>query len=315
MVIAIAHPNIALIKYWGKSDPEKNLPASPSLSLTLSAFKTFTSVTIDSDLKNDVFILNGNHVENYKLTMIMNKVRELSNCPSYAIINSENNFPTSAGFASSASGMAALSVACNSEYNMGLDHDDLAKLARLGSGSATRSIDGGLVIWPTGSHESSFGQQIKKPDQVPLAVLSITTKSSMKKISSTQAMEIVRMTSPFYRNWITSSTKDFHLACKLITEKKWEQLLMLAETNSLKMHACTLASDPAIIYFEPETLKLINFVQKVRQEKQLPVYCSIDAGPNVKVLTTQDKLESVLTEFKDWHPHVSLPGMGAQIID
>ena len=311
----MAHPNIALIKYWGKSDARLNLPKSPSISLTLDGFKTSTSVTVKRHLKEDVFILNGKEIQNDKINTLMDQVRHLADVPFHAVIETANNFPTSAGYASSASGMAALSVACNKAYRLNLDHDGIAQLARIGSGSATRSIDGGLVTWQPGSDKSSFGKQILPPEKVPIAVLSITTTSNQKSISSTSAMKVVSNNSPFYDAWIQSSTIDFENALNCIQNEKWEKLLEISEHNAMKMHATTISAKPAIFYFEPETIQIIKLITKIRQEKKLSVYCSIDAGPNVKILTFQSQLDSVMRELQSWHPEVSLPGKGARIIE
>ncbi|BDR58377.1 diphosphomevalonate decarboxylase [Xylocopilactobacillus apicola] len=315
MARAIAHPNIALIKYWGKADPLINLPAVPSISLTLSELETSTSVTIDPQLNQDVFILNGKETINPKVELMMNAVRKIAKKEVFASIKSSNNFPTSAGYASSASGMAAIALASNQAYELGLDHDGLARLARLGSGSATRSIDGGLVSWPTGTDVSSFGRAILPPEEVPLAVFSVTTTAANKKISSTDAMQIVSSTSPYYPTWVQNSTDDYFKALELIKKSKWEDLLALAQNNALKMHAVNLAARPEIIYWQPESLAIMQQVQKIQTEKQIPVYFSLDAGPNVKLLTLQKWVKEVATEFATWDLQLSLPGKGAQIID
>ncbi|BDR56296.1 diphosphomevalonate decarboxylase [Xylocopilactobacillus apis] len=315
MAKSTAHPNIALIKYWGKEDPTLNLPASPSLSLTLSGLKTSTSVRLDPKLKQDVFILNGKKIESPKISTFMNKVRELAECQTFSVIETRNNFPTSAGHASSASGFAALSVACSQEYKLNLNHDQLSRLARIGSGSATRSIDEGLVAWQCGTDKTSFGTSIVSSDQIPLVVLSFTNDKSPKKISSTKAMEIVKKTSPYYDSWIKRSTADFRDALELVKNSDWQNLLALGEANSLGMHAATIAAKPSIIYFSPDSLKLMDQVRKIRAEKKLPIYFSLDAGPNVKVFTLKDKLAAVEKEFKDWDYTLSFPGEGAKLID
>lgn len=315
MAQAIAHPNLALIKYWGKTDSHYNLPATPSLSLTLNQLVTTTSVELKSDLTYDQIFLNGKLVKDPKIEKFMNQVRFQANQTAYAVIKTKNNFPTAAGYASSASGFAALSVACNQEFQLGLSPQELACLARNGSGSATRSVAGGLVAWQPGNRKNSFGYQILPASEVPLAVLSFKNNRKPKNISSSKAMEAVRLTSPYYEAWVKTATDDFQQALSLIKNKKWQALLALAENNALKMHATMLSAQPAIIYWEPQTLKLIKQIQQIRHDQKLPVYATIDAGANVKLLTLKTQLPLVKEAFHDQSYVLCLPGKGAEIID
>lgn len=315
MAKAIAHPNLALIKYWGKTNLKHNLPSTPSLSVTLNNLTTTTSVKIQTKLSKDKIFLNDNLIENRKIISFMNQIRKLSRKNVFTVIKTKNNFPTAAGYASSASGFAALSLACNQEFQLGLSPKELACLARDGSGSATRSLSSGLVAWEPGNCEKSFGYQILPAHDVPLAVFSFKNTDNAKTISSTKAMEQVRKSSPYYDAWIKSTTSDFNKSLNFIKNNQWVDLLKLAEINAFKMHATMLSSQPPIIYWEPQTISLIKRIQKTRQEKNLIAYISIDAGANIKLLTLQSQVPKIINTFQDLSYTISLPGEGAKLID
>ncbi|EFS01721.1 diphosphomevalonate decarboxylase, partial [Listeria seeligeri FSL N1-067] len=147
---AIAHTNVALIKYWGKRDEHLILPANSSLSFTVDKFYTKTTVEWDEKLKQDRFMLNGEQKTDAKVTRFIDKMREEFGITAKALIISENHVPTAAGLASSASAFAALALAGSSAAGRNDTQQYISKLARFGSGSASRSIYGDFVIWEKG---------------------------------------------------------------------------------------------------------------------------------------------------------------------
>jgi len=165
---ARAHTNIALIKYWGKADEDLILPMNNSLSVTLDRYYTDTKVTFNPEYTKDTLILNGEEVsddEAKKIYRFMDLVRERSQTSMYAYIESINYVPTAAGLASSASAYAALSAACNEALQLNMSKKDLSRLARRGSGSASRSIFGGFAEWEEGhDDETSYAHAIDAND-------------------------------------------------------------------------------------------------------------------------------------------------------
>ena len=157
---AVCHPNLALIKYWGKRDTVLNLPAVSSISISLDNLKTVTSVEFSSEYKEDIFFLNNQKKQDKRVFSHIQKIRQLSGKTDFACIRTENNFPTSAGLASSSSGFAALTIAACKALGLELSTKELSILARHGSGSAARSIEDGFVVWHKGEREDGLVQRV-----------------------------------------------------------------------------------------------------------------------------------------------------------
>lgn len=297
---AKAHTNIALIKYWGKRNEELFLPMNSSISITLDEFYTTTSVQFCTCLSADIFVLNGqlgSETETKKITEFLNLIRGFSGKKIYAVVDSENRVPTAAGFASSASGFAALAAAATKALGMDVDEKTLSQIARQGSGSACRSIYGGYVEWQKGVKEDgtdSFAKQIIKEDDWDLSILSVLLEASPKKVLSREGMKRTVETSPFYAGWLETIEEDLEVAREAIGLRDFEMLGTVLEKNALKMHATTLGANPPFMYWQSATFDVMQKVEELRSTG-IQVYFTIDAGPNVKVLC-QPKDEQVVQE-------------------
>lgn len=294
---ARAFTNIALIKYWGKKNQQLKLPWTNSLSLTLDRFYTdTTSEIIDSD--KDVIYLNESLLDEQKSKRIvnyLNNTRKQFGFTEHFKINSINHVPTSAGFASSASGFAALAASIDQTMDLKLTKTQLSILARNGSGSASRSIYGGFVEWIAGdNNENSYAVPIDENPDIDLEVLSVVINQKAKKISSTIGMEKSVETSPFYPNWVKLVSSETIEIKEAIKQKNIQKIGEIAEHNAMSMHALTLSANPAFTYFEPKTVEIIHLIQELRQ-KGIMAYVTIDAGPNVKILGTHKSIEQVKT--------------------
>lgn len=282
---ARAYANIALIKYWGKSDENLSLPNNSSLSLTLDKFYTETEVEFREDLLSDVFYLNNkkDDITLDKVSKFLDYFRETKGFSTKAIVKSVNYVPTAAGLASSASAFAALAAAANKASGLNLEAKELSTYARKGSGSATRSIFGGLVEWKKGDSDiTSYAKKIDEADW-DLAMVVVIVNRKEKYISSRQAMKKTVQTSPFYSLWPKECEKDLAAIKVAIKNKDLKTMGEISESNALKMHATMMAANPSIIYFQAETLMVMKEVEKLRSENILAYY-TMDAGPNVKIL-------------------------------
>lgn len=316
---ARANTNIALIKYWGKRDEQLFLPYNSSISITLDQFHTTTTVEYDEDLKDDIFIFGEQVVmgkEQRKISNFMDKVRQETDLHLFAKITSMNYVPTAAGFASSASGYAALTAAAVKATGVEMTNQELSRLARQGSGSACRSIEGGFVKWEKGSRadgSDSFAHQMISEADWKVAVLSVMVDAKEKSVSSRDGMRSTVETSPFYAGWLSSIEEDLELATVAIREKNFEALGEVVESNALKMHATMMGAKPPIIYWTTGTMAVIQCVQEMRKEG-LPVYFTIDAGANVKVLClpeTESIIKEKLSQLKEVKNIISCyPGQG-----
>ncbi|MFC6012114.1 diphosphomevalonate decarboxylase [Nocardia lasii] len=291
--VAVAYPNIALVKYWGKRDEDLFLPVTSSLSMTLDIFPTTTSVAV-SDGPADVVEFNGAPATGAALRKIetfLELVRAKAGRTERAVVVTANAGPTGAGLASSASGFAALATAAAAAYGLELDPRALSRLARRGSGSASRSIFGGFVVWNAGEGEgqagdlSSYAEPIGGDDLDPALVVAVVNQSA-KSVSSRVAMRQTTDTSPFYRPWAESSVLDLAQMREAVARGDLPAIGEIAERNALGMHATMLTARPAVRYLSPHSLAVLDAVLALRADG-VAAYATIDAGPNVKVLCTR----------------------------
>lgn len=296
---ATAHPNVALIKYWGKRDEVDNLPAVGSISVTLGALTTETSVEFDGGLQHDVLVLNGQELvaEQPRLAACMDALRRLGNDQRYAAVTSTNDFPTGAGLASSASGYAALVTAAAAAIGLEASDPRLLDIARIGSGSAPRSMFGGFVLLRNADH-GTVCEQILRPEDWPLKVVVAVTTDEQKSITSRVGMEKSRLTSAYYDAWVESHGTDMRQALTYVRHKDFSSLAELAEYNCLKMHSVMMTTRPPLIYWLPETLACMRKVRELRADG-VPVFFTVDAGPQVKAVCLPTATHAVADALRE----------------
>lgn len=277
--IACAHPNIALIKYWGKAPGPGNVPAAPSLSVTLDTLATRTEI---ADAAVDTFELNGRATADPKLAACLADLRAHHAVPPLAI-RSRNNFPTAAGLASSASGFAALVTAVDAHCRLGMDAATRSVFARRASGSAARSIFGGFVALEGPAWAAA---PILDADDWPLRVVVAVTAAGPKSVASSAGMRL-SMESPYYPAWVSSTHDDFRVALELVRARDFAGLADLAEYSCLKMHGLMLASRPGLLYWNGATMACLHRIRELRAAG-LPVFFTVDAGPQVKAVCLPD---------------------------
>jgi diphosphomevalonate decarboxylase len=316
-VLARAFANIALVKYWGKLPTKINSPATPSVSLALESLKTETIVErIDS--KTDRFVINGVKADKKseaRLAEYLNIWRKRNLLKGYFYINSRNNFPTGSGLASSASGYAALAVGLGALAERKLTISQLSKLARFGSGSAARSVIGGLAVLPDGADPEA--KQIAKAENISWGMVIAIVEIKEKKISSRIGMEHTANTSPYYNEWVSQAKRDYKNILKAIKQKDFKTIGQIAETNALAMHSCMMSARPPLVYWHPATVELIRMAP-IWREQGLETYFTIDAGPNVIFLGKQANLWQIARRVKKIagvkKVIVSKPGGEAKVI-
>ncbi|SFB08476.1 diphosphomevalonate decarboxylase [Lentibacillus halodurans] len=321
---AKAHTNIALIKYWGKRDESLILPMNNSLSLTLDGFYTTTAVEFQENLTADRFYLNDRLVEGAeyrRVTAFLDRIRQAAGRPdAFAEIHSTNHVPTAAGFASSASGFAALAAATAKAIDLPVNEQQLSIMTRHGSGSACRSIYGGFVEWEKGikaDGSDSYAVPIAPADHWDIRVAAVILSSAEKKVLSREGMRRTVETSSYYPAWVDSIPDDLAAIKDGIAHKDFEKVGVIAEANCLRMHATTLAASPPFSYWQSTTFSIMEAVQDLR-EAGVPVFFTIDAGPNVKVLylpEQEETIRSTLLGIPGVHDvTVSRPGQGVSYI-
>ncbi len=288
---AIAQPNIALIKYWGKRDLERNLPAVGSISVTLRDLFTTMQVELDDSLSCDKLVVNGAVDEAMlpRLSACLDLV--VGSSRPRASIVSQSNFPIAAGLASSASAFSAATIAAAKAAGKSFSIAELSSLAGRASGSAARSLHGGFVELKN-SGDNILLSTLCESDAWPVTVVVAITESGPKAVGSTAAMEVSRKTSPFYARWVEQQEHDLDMARAAILERDFGQLGAIAEHNCLKMHSIMWASRPPTVYWNSATMRCLHTVRKL-QGRGLGVFFTMDAGPQVKAICLPEHAEEV----------------------
>ncbi|MDG2278198.1 MAG: diphosphomevalonate decarboxylase [Pseudomonadales bacterium] len=311
MTKAIAHPNIALVKYWGKQDKPGNLPATPSLSITLDGLVT---ETVLADAATDRFVINGQQQQDAKVADFLTTLRQSHAVPPLEIVTI-NNFPTGAGLASSASGFAALMTAINTHCQLGLNSDLISEWARQGSASAARSVYGGFVnlappLWRASPAAST--------NHWPLNVVIAITSEEKKAVGSTEGMRRTPATSPFYDAWEQGAAEDYTTASNAIARRDFSALAGVAELSCLKMHSIMLTSTPTLSYWNPSTVACMDEVRRMRAAG-IATFFTIDAGPQVKAVCLPDSVAQVRSALSEvpgvLATHVCALGGAARVLD
>ncbi|MDR6981039.1 diphosphomevalonate decarboxylase [Streptomyces sp. 3330] len=322
---AVAHPNIALVKYWGKRDEELVLPRTDSLSMTLDIFPTTTRVRLDAAARRDEVSLGGVPATGEALRRVvafLDLVRDRAGLSVRAVVDTENTVPTGAGLASSASGFAALAAAAAAAYGLRLDATALSRLARRGSGSASRSVFGGFAVWHAGTGSGagadlgSYAEPVPAAGLDPALVIAVVD-AGPKTVSSRDAMRRTVATSPLYGPWAASSKDDLVAMRAALLRADLDAVGEIAERNALGMHATMLAARPAVRYLAPATLMVLDSVLQLRRDG-VAAYATMDAGPNVKVLcrgADAGRVAAVVRgAARGAAVHIARPGPGARLL-
>lgn len=299
-----APTNIALCKYWGKRDTELNLPITASLSIALPDKGAMTTLKWNTKAV-DTVVLNGTELAAdsafvTRLVQFLDLFR--TDKKWYLQIEIKMNIPVAAGLASSACGFASLVCALNDLMQWQLAQRELSLLARLGSGSAARSLWNGFVFWHEGMREDgmdSYGEPLEV-EWPALRIGILPISEEQKPISSRDAMQRTVNSSALYGSWPRKVSQDLSIFRQALKTKNFSLLGGTAESNALAMHATMLSSWPPICYFLPETLAAMRKIWDLRNEG-CEVYFTQDAGPNLKLIflnTQTDKLKSVFPEME-----------------
>lgn len=296
-----APANIAFIKYWGKTDVETRVPVNNSISMCLSEMFSICEVEFDVKFKKDEIEFSGEKIvkkkEIERIVMVLERIRKLANIDLKARVKTRNNFPKATGIASSASGLASVTMAAAMAAGLKLTESELSRLARRASGTASRSIPDGFVEWMAGkSEKSSYAKQIFKPDWWKICDVVAVVTTKMKKVSSTDGHKLAD-TSPFYKQRLKGMNKKIKAIKKLMLSRDFAQFGRLIEDEALNMHAICLTSNPPIIYWNKTTIEIMHKVREWRETGDLNSYFTIDAGPSVHVICKEKDAKEVKSKL------------------
>jgi diphosphomevalonate decarboxylase len=309
---AVAHPSLALVKYWGKQSGGINIPATGSLGVSLGALTTTTTVSITD---RDRIIINGTAQDPQPFQPLLTALRrEISrrkgikggggaegtdgSTGSGFLVESENDFPTAAGLASSASGFAALVTAAFAAAGCSdVPASVRSECARIGSGSAARSVHGGFVLWNAGSVAA---EELHGPEWWPeLRIVVLPLSDGKKPVTSRSGMNHTRETSPYYSAWVADAPALLERCRRAVDDRSLPALGPVMRASYMRMFATMLGADPPILYWLPATISVLHRLEVLRGEG-LPVWETMDAGPQVKVVTTAEHTSSVVAELRSF---------------
>lgn len=315
---AIAPSNIAFVKYWGRKDEVLRLPENGSVSMCLSGLQTTTTVEF-GDFEQNEIVINGKKedLENNRAVKHLDRVRKLAKIDLRAKVETTNNFPTGTGLSSSASGFAALTLAAVSASGLKLPEKELSILARQGSGSACRSIPDGFVQWLDGdTSDTSYAESIFPPDYFEIADVVAVVSLDKKFLATSEGQKSAR-TSLFFEKRLSLINGKIDRVKKAIEDKNFSELGELIEREALEFHSILFTSDPPLFYWTPETVRVMKFVRKMRQEG-LEAYFTINTGQDVHVICKKEdaeKVEEKLSELPEIiKTIINYPAPGAHLV-
>ena len=315
---AFAPSNIALSKYWGKRDATLNLPLNSSLSISLADWGTTTRVGPSAD-GVDHLTFNGDVLSKgpaaEKIWRFVDLFRQGADLP--LTIETENSIPTAAGLASSASGFAALTLAVTRALGFDIDAQTQSQLARMGSGSATRSFWHGFARWDRGQAEDGSDSFARPIDTVwpAFRIAIIPVDTGPKATSSTDGMNHTVATSPLFANWPAQAEADCAAIEGAVLARDLDSLGPLVEANALAMHATMMAARPSVAYLKPETWQALETLWAARRDG-LQAYATMDAGANMKLVfldQTVSDIGAVFPTAKIIAPFDDPPDCGARL--
>jgi diphosphomevalonate decarboxylase len=293
-VTATVSPSLALLKYWGKLKGGINIPATSSIALTLSGLETRTELSVNNESDRDSFVLNDSPAEDSKVTSFLDHVRKQYALNTYFKIRSWNNFPTSAGLASSSSGFGALTTALSAFVGSTMDSKELSSMARIGSGSACRTVYGGFTHWVRGTEYA-----VPLYDQnywSDLRVILILVSKKAKPTGSRSAMNHCSETSPVFPIWTSTNHEHEKTMLEALENKDLERVGQAMQASYLMMFSSMFTARPPVIYWLPESMAVIHACEKLRS-KGFSVWETMDAGPQVKLFCLEKDLNAIVKEL------------------
>lgn len=294
---AIAHPIQGLIKYHGLKNAMLRIPFHDSISVCVSALHTTTTAEAPESLKEDLVMINGKKAAGTgleRVEVVLNKLRRMTGYSGCFNVVSQNSIASGKGLGFSASGFAALGTAVSAALGFDVDYTSLSELVRLGAGSATRSLAGSFAIWYADKNGKSYAEQLVKPEAADLGMVIIPIPSSVR----TDEAHSEVLSSPLFKARLKHVARILKTMEEAIKTGDIATIGRLAEEDSLSLHAITMTGKAHMILWEPETMRIMKEVQRMRREG-LPAWYSIDTGPSVFVNTPKGHVEAVAGRLRE----------------
>jgi diphosphomevalonate decarboxylase len=293
---AVAHPIQGLVKYHGLRDARLRIPFHDSISVCIEALQTTTTVEANSSLKQDFVAINRTEAigsDLKRVNVVLDKLRKMAKYKGHFKVVSKNSITYGKGLGFSASAFAALGTAACASLGLTVDYLSLSELVRLGAGSATRSLAGSFAIWYANKNGKSYAEPIVKPEEVKLGMVIVPIASAIK----TDEAHTEVLSSPLFQARLKHVEEMVKMMKKAIRAGDVATIGKLAEEDTLNLHASTMTGKARLVLWEPETVRIIKEVQKMRNE-DVPAWYSMDTGPSVFVNTLAQQVETVADRLR-----------------
>ncbi|MFQ6086415.1 MAG: diphosphomevalonate decarboxylase [Candidatus Bathyarchaeia archaeon] len=283
---ATAHPIQGLIKYHGLKKPRQRIPYHDSISVCIQALTTTTTVEASRSSGKNVIIINGEKQRGRDMERaeaVLDKLKKLAGFSGNFKVVSENSLKVGKGLGFSASGFAALGLAASQALGLSLDTISLSETVRLGAGSATRSLAGRFAIWYADKNGNSYAEQLDAPGTIDLSMVIVPVHSDVK----TDEAHAEVLSSPLFRARLKNVRGLLETMKNAIRSGDVATIGRLAEEDTLNLHAITMTGKSHMVLWEPDTLRVIREVVRMRKEG-IPAWYSIDTGPSVFINTYKE---------------------------
>lgn len=294
---AVAHAIQGLVKYHGLKNPRLRIPYHDSISVCIKALKTTTTVEASESAKENEITVNGKEVtgrDRERAEIVLDKLRKLAKHSAAFKVVSENSLRTGKGLGFSASGFAALGLAASAALGLRLDGTSLSEIVRLGAGSSTRSLAGGFAIWYSSKGGRSYAEELEVPESMPFSMVIVPIASDVK----TDEAHGEVLSSPLFKARLRNISLLIREMRKAILKADVAAIGQLAEEDTLNLHAITMTGKSRMVLWEPETVRIIKEVIRLREEGT-PAWYSMDTGPSVFINTHRENASMVVKRMRE----------------
>jgi phosphomevalonate decarboxylase len=287
----VAHPIQGLVKYHGLKNLKQRIPYHDSVSVCVQALTTITTVEASASLKKNEIMINGKELigkDRERVETVLDKLRNLAKFSGSIRVVSENSLKTGKGLGFSASGFAALGLATSKALELDLDVVSLSETVRLGAGSSTRSLAGGFSIWYADKNGRSYAERLNAPEHMDFSMVIVPIHSKVK----TDEAHAEVLSSPLFKARLRNVHGLLEEMKTAVRKGDVATIGRLAEEDTLNLHAITMTGKSHMVLWEPDTIRIIKEVIRMREEGILAWY-SIDTGPSVFINTDVKNSEEV----------------------
>jgi diphosphomevalonate decarboxylase len=295
---ACAHTIQGLVKYHGLKNRKLRLPYHDSISVCAKELTTTATVDFDRQYSEDVIEINGSVAKGNEANRVMaviDPLRKLAKNKDHFRLASKNNLTRVKGVGYSAAAFASIALAASTALNLKKDLAHLSEIARLGSGSASRSLVGGFAIWYANKNGRSFARQLDDGTRVKLAMGVVPLASDVK----TEIAHEESVSSPFFSSRVREVKAEVSKLLRAIKKGDVSEVCRIAENDSLSLHAVTMTGKGGLVLMSPETINVIRRVRAMREEQGIPVWYSLDTGPSVFLNTQHEYLQKVCGDIQN----------------